>query len=191
LGGAINADIAANFPHPLPFSGLISLSGLPFLNRTVLPDNIETPLLSSLVFSSFNNTNVTSALSTRIALVNATSANPDQVPFSTLSNWIGATVFLTPSVAQLVSGRQTDPTRFFEEGQAGFPFLVIYGKEDTLLNGTAVIDLFENKNFTNMESHLLDGAGHISFFDKEKEASSILLTWIENVRSGKIPNKAK
>jgi pimeloyl-ACP methyl ester carboxylesterase len=191
LGGAINADIAANFPHPLPFSGLISLSGLPFLNSTVLPNNIQTPLLNSLIFSSFNNTDVTLALNTRIALGNATSAKLDQIPFSTLSNWLGATLFLTPALAQLVSGRQTDPTRFFEEGQAGFPFLIIYGKEDRLLNGTAVIELFESKNFTNMESHLLDGAGHISFFDKEKESARILLTWIENVRSGNLPNKSK
>jgi pimeloyl-ACP methyl ester carboxylesterase len=184
LGGAIHADITANFPRPLPFSGLINLAGLPFLNQTTLPPTIESPFLVGLVQNILLPNDTTLALSGRVGLVNASSAKIDQIPFLTQSAWLGATALLTPTVGALVMGRQQDPTRLFEEGAGGFPFLVLFGKEDSALNGTAVIELYQGKNFTNLETRLFDDAGHVVFVDQEKETADILLNWIEKVAAG-------
>ncbi|KAF5381674.1 hypothetical protein D9615_005560 [Tricholomella constricta] len=179
LAGAIAADIAANFPHPLPFSGLIWMAALPYLGD-ILP-KVATPLVLSFLPGLEETNDATLALKTRIDFVETLSANTDSVPYSTKLAWVGSTVYLPPPVASLALGRSQDPTRLFEEGAAGWPLLILHGTLDRQINGTAVINNMAPK-FKNVESHLIKGAGHIPFYDDESTISRYLLAFIARVK---------
>jgi len=178
FGGAIAADIASNFPHPLPFSGLIYLAALSYIGD-ILP-KVSSPLVSAFLPGMEDAANTTRGLSTRIDFVETFSAKNDQVPFSVKVAWAGSTAYLPPLIASLVAARTQDPSRLFEEAKAGWPLLILHGTADRLINGTAVIENMKPL-FKDIESHLLDAAGHIVFYDDEPGVAGYILSFIERV----------
>ncbi|KAF8066917.1 alpha/beta-hydrolase [Lyophyllum atratum] len=182
LAGAIAADIAANFPHPLPFSGLVWLAGLPYIGD-ILPI-VATPTVLGFLPGLQDATNATVALQTRIDFVETLSAKTDSVPYATKLGWVGGTAYLSPAGASLVLGRSQDATRLLEEGAAGWPLLILHGAADRQINGTAVIENMAPK-FKNVESHLIKGAGHIPFYDDEPTVARYLLSFIARIKSTK------
>ncbi|KAG6817380.1 hypothetical protein H0H87_009567 [Tephrocybe sp. NHM501043] len=179
LGGAIGADIAANFKHPLPFSGLIWLAGLPYLGD-ILPV-VATPTVLSFLPGLQDTTNSTLGLQTRADFVETLSAKNDVVPYDTKLAWVGNSVYLPPAVATLVLGRSQDPTRLLEEGSLGWPLLILSGTTDKQINGSATIAKMAQK-FKNVEAHLIPGAGHIVFYDDTPTVSKHLLSFITRVQ---------
>jgi len=182
LAGAIAADIAANFPHPLPFSGLIWLAGLPYIGD-ILPI-VATPTVLGFLPGLQDTKDATLALKTRIDFVETLSAKTDSVPYATKLGWVGSTVYLPPAVATLVLGRSQDPTRLLAEGAAGWPLLILHGTADKQINGTAVISNMAPQ-FKNVESHLIKGAGHIPFYDDEPAVARYLLSFVARVKATK------
>ncbi|KAG6867843.1 hypothetical protein C0993_010332 [Termitomyces sp. T159_Od127] len=187
LGGAIGADIAANFPHPVPFAGLIWLAGLPYLGD-ILPI-VATPVVLGLIPGLEDTANATSGLQTRIDFVESLSAKNDAVPYETKLTWLGSTAHLPPPIANLVLTRTQDPTYLLDAGASGWPLLILAGTEDKQINGSATIANMAPK-FKNVESHLIPGGGHIIFYDDVSKVSKLLLSFISRVRRTK-PYPAK
>ncbi|KAG5650296.1 hypothetical protein H0H81_012724 [Sphagnurus paluster] len=178
LAGAIGADIATNFPSPLPFSGLIWLAALPYLGD-ILP-KVATDTVLSFLPGLQDTTNTAFGLQTRIDFVDTLSALPN-VPYATKLGWVGSSVFLPPAVASLALGRTQDPSRLLQEAAAGWPLLILHGTADKQINGTAVINNMAPL-FKNVESHLIKGAGHIPFYDAEPTVSAYILAFIARVK---------
>ncbi|KAG6840254.1 hypothetical protein C0991_007911 [Blastosporella zonata] len=175
LAGAIGADIAANYPHPLPFSGLIWLAGLPYIGD-ILPI-VATPTVLGFLPGLEDTTNATLGQQTRINFAETLSANTNEVPYDTKLAWVGSAGYLPPPVASLVLGRTQDPTRLLQEGSLGWPLLILAGTADLQINGSATIANMAPK-FKNVETHLIPGAGHIVFYDAASTVSAQLLSFI-------------
>ena len=175
LGGAIGADIAANFPHPLPFSGLIWLAGLPYLGD-ILP-KVATPKVLGFIPGLEETTDVALGLQTRIDFVESLSQVTDLVPPSIKSSWIGGTVYLPPNIATLVLNRTQNATRLLQEGAAGWPLLILAGTKDQQINGSATISIMAPL-FKHVTTDLIPGGGHIIFYDNATVVAKQILSFI-------------
>lgn len=178
LGGAIGADIAANFPHPVPFSGLIWLAGLPYLGDILV--KVATPLVLSFLPGLEDATDVSLSLQTRINFVESLSSVTAQVPPTIKSSWLGGTAYIPPNVITLVLSRTQDPTRLLAEGKAGWPLLILTGTKDLQINGSATISNMEPL-FENVESHLIPNGGHIIFYDNATAVAHYISSFISCV----------
>ncbi|GLB40605.1 putative alpha beta-hydrolase [Lyophyllum shimeji] len=178
LGGAIGADIAANFPTPLPFSGLIWLAGLPYIGD-ILP-KVATPKVLSFLPGLEETNNATSALQTRIDFVETLSSATATVPYDIKLAWVGSAVYLPPAAASLALGRSQDPSKLLAQGKAGWPLLIIHGTKDLQIDGNAVISNMAPL-FKNVETHMIQGAGHIPFFDDESSVAKYILAWTKRI----------
>ncbi|KAG6806189.1 hypothetical protein H0H87_003028, partial [Tephrocybe sp. NHM501043] len=175
LGGAIAADIASNWPQPIPFSGLVWLAGLPYMGD-ILPKVATEKVLSFL--PGLQETNDPAlALQTRIDFVNTLSAKPESVPYATRLEWVGSTIYLPPVVAALALGRTQDPAALLAAAGKGWPLLILHGDADLQINGNAVIDNMKPL-FKNVETHMIKGAGHIPFYDAENDVANFLRAWV-------------
>ncbi|KAG5651519.1 hypothetical protein H0H81_008356 [Sphagnurus paluster] len=181
LGGAIGADIAANFETPLPFSGLIWLAGLPYLGDIL--NKVATPTVLSFLPGLQDATNVTAALQTRIDFIDTLSSQSELVPYATKLAWLGSAVHLPPAAATLALGRTQNPDPLIAQGKAGWPLLIIHGSSDLQIDGDAVIENMAPL-FKNVEANLIKGAGHIPFYDDEPAVAKLILDWTERM-SGK------
>ncbi|KAG6910611.1 hypothetical protein DXG01_009120 [Tephrocybe rancida] len=179
MGGAIGADIAANFPHPLPFAGLIWLAGIPYMGD-ILP-KVATPVALSFLPGLQDTTNATLGLQTRIDFVETVSAKTNVVPYNTKLAWIGSAGSFPPPVATLVLGRNQDAAPLLNEGSLGWPLLILAGTADRLINGSATIANMAPK-FKNVETHLIPGAGHAVFYDDVPTVSNQLLSFITRIK---------
>jgi pimeloyl-ACP methyl ester carboxylesterase len=130
------------------------------------------------VTATLNLTNSTVALGARVEFVNDLFAS--KPTFETELQFLGMSALIPPQVGLLYSSREQDPTEWFEVGKEGFPLLALYGDEDKTLNAAPAI-AFVGKNYTNFESHIIKGGGHLLFFEQEKEVSGIILKWFEKV----------
>ncbi|KAF8072112.1 alpha/beta-hydrolase [Lyophyllum atratum] len=178
LGGAIGADIAANFPTPLPFSGLIWLAGLPYIGD-ILP-KVATPKVLGFLPGLQSTIDGTLALQTRIDFVESLSSSTATVPYGTKLAWVGSAVYLPPAAASLALGRTQDPSKLLAEGKAGWPLLILHGTKDLQIDGNAVIGNMAPL-FKNVETHLLQGAGHIVFYDDEARVAKYILAWTSRI----------
>ncbi|GLB41171.1 hypothetical protein LshimejAT787_0903860 [Lyophyllum shimeji] len=171
LGGPIGADIAANFPHPLPFSFLIWLAGIPYIGD-ILPEVVAPTAVSSIPGLQ-DTTNARFALKTRLAFVETFSAKAECVLYAIKLGWVGSTVHLPPAVAALVTTCSQDPSRLLAEGAAGWPLLILSGALDWHLDGAAVVRKIASK-FRNLESHVIEGASYMFFFSDDANGRSLL-----------------
>jgi pimeloyl-ACP methyl ester carboxylesterase len=178
LAGAIGADIAANFPKALPFSGLIWLAGLPYIGD-ILP-KVATPKVLSFLPGLQETTDATTALQTRIDFVETLSSSSAAVPYATKLAWVGSAVYLPPAAASLALGRSQNPSKLLAEAKAGWPLLILHGTKDLQIDGNAVIGNMAPL-FKNVETHMLQGAGHIVFYDAEASVAKYILAWTARI----------
>lgn len=102
------------------------------------------------------------------------------VPFATMTSWVGAASFLPPKCAHLALARMQDPARLKEEGVNGLPLCIINGKEDLQISGKAVVEQMR-PHFKNFEAHLLEGVGHIPFWEDPEAVAAIILKFVGRV----------
>ncbi|KAJ6616265.1 Alpha/Beta hydrolase protein [Mycena sp. CBHHK59/15] len=172
---AIGADIATNLPHPVPFSGLIWFDALPYLGDII--NQIALPAIISLLpgfTTPAGLTNSTLAVDTRITYANGLSVRDSSVPFSVKAQWVGSAAYLPPALGALVLGRTQDPTALFAAGEAGWPLLILHGRQDLFVNGTLLIEEMA-PHFRDVEAHLIGNAEHVCFYDKEEIVAGHLL----------------
>ena len=63
----------------------------------------------------------------------------------------------------------------------GMPLLLLNGKADLLVNPQAVLDFAVTPFFTNAEVHHLDGVGHSTFYEAEKDVARFILEFVHRV----------
>jgi pimeloyl-ACP methyl ester carboxylesterase len=86
------------------------------------------------------------------------------VPWSDFTSWVGGACQFTPLSCRLNLGRGQDPAGLFEAGKSGLPLLVIGGKEDLQVRTDEVVKHME-PHFKICESMILDGVGHMPFYE--------------------------
>lgn len=164
LIAAVITDICANL-NPLPIAGAVALGGSPGISSEIVPLIASPTLLSTL--PRFNdNTNVAEALAARIDFVEALFNDPENVPFSLKCRFLGETVLQTPDVSASLSIRPQDPLKLFAAGERGLPLQLLFGKQDKLVLGEAVVKVVQ-QHFKDLTLSFIDG-GHALFDDNEK-----------------------
>jgi hypothetical protein len=161
---AVITDICANL-DPLPIAGAVALGGSPAINVEIVSLFASPILLSTLpIFG--DNTNVAVALAARITFIDALFNDPENTPFSLKCRYLGETVLQMPDVSANLSMRPQDPSKLFAAGEQGLPLQLLFGKQDKLVNGEAVVKLVQ-PHFKNLTLSFMDG-GHAVFHDNEK-----------------------
>lgn len=61
------------------------------------------------------------------------------------------------------------------------PLLLIHGKADLQVDPQAVLDLAVTPFFTSAEVHHLDGVGHASFYEAEKDVAGFILEFVPRI----------
>jgi len=178
MGAAMSADVVAYLPRPLPLSGLILLAGVPYkseMKHITTGRNVP-------IFAGMSSTDAETGLQTRIKFVDTFSAKPEAVPFSIKSSWIGNATYVTPKIAALVQDRAQpqEPQEILEEAKKGWPVLLIHGTEDVLFTGAALVERVKTL-FKDAETHLIEGAGHMVFYDAQKESVDYILAFVKRV----------
>ena len=179
--GAIAADICTHL-DPLPIKGIIWLAGLPYIGD-VLPI-VATPLVLSFIPGVTVPESPAQALQTRIEFCKTLVA-PDRlpsVPFAEFTSWVGAASFLLPQHGTLVLGRKQDPARLKEEAANGLPLCIIHGKADLQISGENVVQQMK-PHFKDCEVNLLDGIGHMPFWEDPELVAHIILKFVARVNS--------
>lgn len=161
---------------------MIYLSGIPYVSS--ISPQIENATSLGLFpgFTTANNT--TSGLETRIDFVGTLSASGFDVPRATFESWVGAAAYLPPPVAALVLGRAQNVSRLIEEGGDGFPTLYLGGTADEQLDATTIVDTI-GPLFTNFESQIIEGGGHMIFYDNTTIVVNSILTFVSRIEATK------
>ncbi|KAG5642935.1 hypothetical protein DXG03_001852 [Asterophora parasitica] len=182
--GSIAADICANH-DPVPTKGIIWLGALPYLGD-ILPI-VATPLVLSFLPGITAPESPAAALQARIdfcsTLVPAELL--PKVPYADLSAWVGAASHLSPECATLLLGRTQDASRLKEEGAKGLPLCIIHGAEDLQISGKHVIEQMQPQ-FKDCEAHLLEGIGHILFWEDPEAVANIIQKFVARVTQTKV-----
>ncbi|KAL0959907.1 hypothetical protein HGRIS_011572 [Hohenbuehelia grisea] len=180
LAAANITDIVANL-KPWPIAGAIALGGSPGINGDIVPV-IGTPLLLKTLPRFNDNTNVSEAIAARIEFVDACFDEPDKVSHALKCRYLGETLLQTPDVSACVSMRPQDPEQLFEAGRNGLPLLVLFGKNDLLVNGEAVVNIVK-PHFKNLQTVFIRG-GHSLFDDNEDGMAEEVTKFVLSVQVG-------
>ncbi|KAF5381655.1 hypothetical protein D9615_005559 [Tricholomella constricta] len=182
--GSIAADICAN-NDPVPIKGIIWLGALPYMGD-VLPI-VATPLVLSFLPGLTAPESPADALKTRIEFCYTLVASKllPTVPYADMSAWVGAATHLSPECATLLLGRKQDSSRLKEEGARGLPLCIIHGAEDLQISGKNVIEQMQPQ-FKNCEAHLLEGIGHILFWENPELVANLILKFVARVTESKV-----
>lgn len=100
-----------------------------------------------------------------------------RIPDATKAAWLGRAVAQDADATALVFARQHDPARLLEAGRQGLPLMVLVGSEDALVDGPAVVRELR-RHFRNSEAHVVAGASHALFVDKQDEFVRLLLIFV-------------
>jgi pimeloyl-ACP methyl ester carboxylesterase len=79
-------------------------------------------------------------------------------------SWVGDACHMPPRPGHLALTRKQDPTALNEAGKSGLPLLIIHGTRDLIFDGDALIANMASR-FTDCETVLLDGVGHMPFYE--------------------------
>jgi pimeloyl-ACP methyl ester carboxylesterase len=121
------------------------------------------------------------ALKARIDLVDALSARPD-VPVALEESWVGGSVYTFALQGSFIVSRAQDPSDLFKAGKDGLPLLVLSGSEDKILKSEETINLLKPQ-FRRFESQIIQGAGHIVFYDAQETVVRRVTAFVERVVS--------
>ncbi|OBZ69450.1 putative oxidoreductase EphD [Grifola frondosa] len=176
-GATIATDICANI-DPIPISGVVYLGALPYISNPM--PNVGTPLISSFLPGLCSTDNVALSLRTKIDFVDSLFVDPESVPLTFKSAWIGQSVFQPPEITMLVLSRPQDPTKFLEAGKKGLPMLVLNGTDDKQVVGELVAKEMK-PHFPDMEVKFVKGGSHALFYDFPDEFAEALLAFVHRV----------
>lgn len=168
------SDIFANLP-PGTISGIVGVAALPAVGLI-----INTPFVVSLEPLFGINDDVAVAINTRTSFINTCFNDPSNIPIEVIWSWFGSAVIQLPPVTFLLGTRLQDPTKFFEAGSQGFPYLAISGTADKIIendNVTAEIA----PHFTNLEVIKIQGGSHALFIDNEDEFIRVLVPFANKI----------
>jgi hypothetical protein len=127
---------------------------------------VATPLVLSFLPGLTDTTDPVKALDARVEFCKTLVA-PERLPslpFADFSSWVGAATHIPPHVAALTLGRKQDAEPLKKAARDGLPLLIVHGKADLQISGTAVVEQMQPL-FKDNEVALLDGVGHAPFYE--------------------------
>lgn len=172
--GTVVSDIFSHLP-PQTISGIVGVSSSPALEFV-----IEAPTDAALAPGFDVTDDVAVDINTKSAFIDACFNNPSNLPIEIIWSWMGSSVIQLPPITVLLRSRTQDPTKLFEAGAKGFPYLVISGTADKILlndNITAEIE----PHFTNFEVVRIQGAPHALFIENEDEFVRALVPFANKI----------
>lgn len=124
-------------------------------------------------------TDAIAATNGRVQFIEHIFADPTNVPFSIMAQWIGMSVLQSANISTLVLTRQQDTTKLFELAEKGFPLFVLGGTKDKLVKSDVVAE--EMKVFKDLEVFLVEGGSHSIFYDNQEETVRKLTDFVLRV----------
>ncbi|KAI0350900.1 alpha/beta-hydrolase [Trametes cingulata] len=175
LGAAVVTDVCAS-TNPIPISGAVFVSPLPFLGSEMPRAATERMLRMTQILRSSQDTVISARAKTE--LVNALfSGAARPVPDAIRAAWLGVSMSQPPDVTRAVLSRQHDASKLLEIGRQGFPLMILAGSNDALVNSTAVVAELR-RHFREAEVHVVEGGSHALFVDKKDEFVKLLLVFV-------------
>ncbi|KAJ6528305.1 Alpha/Beta hydrolase protein [Mycena sp. CBHHK59/15] len=178
LGGTILADICAHIV-PLPIAAAMWIAPHPYMDYTPsIPSSKQQDGAKFAMGMMSSDPGV--VLQSRIDFCEAFVAPGREVPFADMLGWVGATSFLPPSTMGFVMTRKQDATPLKKTAAVGLPMFLIYGSEDLLIPCDAVaVDM--KPLFTDWEVVVLEGIGHIPFWEDPELFGGHILRFVKRV----------
>ncbi|KZT18746.1 alpha/beta-hydrolase [Neolentinus lepideus HHB14362 ss-1] len=184
LGATVVADICA-YLRPCPLSGVVFISALPYTGSGM--QAVGKPEILSVIphLLPTSTSNITQTKSLITSFVESFFGNPDRVPFSVKTSWMGMSALQPPSVTEFVFTRPQDPGPMFMEGRKGLQLLCICGANDPFVDGGAVVREMR-PYFPNITEISVPGGSHAVFYDQREEVVQALLEFGRRVLGKKV-----
>lgn len=179
LGAAVASDYCQHI-DPVPVSGVVYLSGLPYIGPIM--GSIGKPSVHGFLPGLFTLDDVVLSRRTTIGFAESVFAHPDQVPFELKCTWMGSAVLQTPNDTRFCITRAQDPAKLLETAAKGLPLLVISGSADIQTDGDALAREMK-QHWKNMEYKMIHGAGHAVFYDSHDETIEAIVAFARRVGS--------
>lgn len=170
------ADVVSHI-SPNPLAGIIWLAPIPYLGPVV--QSVSTPGITSFLPNLFE-TDAATAFSARIRFIDYLFADSTKVPFQTKNQWIGSSIRQSPELAGFLFGREQDPKALLEAGRKGLPGLLVYGTEDKVVSGEAIVDTLK-ADFPELKVKVLEGVGHAPCYEASKDVGDAILEFIRDI----------
>ena len=203
---SVLTDIATHLPSDF-LSGAIFLGSLPCTGQTV--QDVAHPEAISGVTELLSADTPDRMLKSREAFLDSCLADPSLITFETRCTWLGIMGFSLPIGAGGTLGREQDLNRLFELGSGvsseetksdsfsssyrgqeksgsnqskrrGFPFLVLHGDRDSVINGELLVKLISPR-FKHLEVHMLKGCGHTIQYERAEEVAKLIASFANRV----------
>ncbi|KDR73835.1 hypothetical protein GALMADRAFT_71580 [Galerina marginata CBS 339.88] len=173
-GGTVLADIFTHLPAGT-ISGIVAVAAVPSVALVV-----STPFSVAVdpLFGVANDVAVD--INTKTTFIDACFNNPTNIAIDILWSWIGSSVIQLPPITVLLRGRMSDPTKLFEAGSHGFPYLAISGTQDNIvLNDNVTAEI--KPHFTNLEVVKIQGGAHALFIENKDEFIGTLVPFANKI----------
>ncbi|KAF8990563.1 Alpha/Beta hydrolase protein [Cyathus striatus] len=172
--GTVMTDIFSFLP-PQTISGIFAIAAIPAIQLLV-----STPFALTInpLFGVANDVAVD--IDTKNTFVEACFKNASNIPIRTRWTWLGSSVLQLPPISTLVGQRMQDPTKLFEAGARGFPFLAISGTADNIILNDNITEEIQ-PHFTNLEVYRIEGGSHALFIDNKDELIQVLIPFANKV----------
>jgi len=164
LGATIAADIAAAL-NPLPVSGLVFMSALPYME---LAGVVGKPTILGFLPGMMSTDDVALAKKTALDFVDSAFVDPASVPFTLKASWAGMSAMQPPAVTALILARTQDPAALHVAGRNGLPLLILHGAADAQVDGAEVARQLR-PHFADCEVQIVPGGSHALFHEKRDE----------------------
>lgn len=179
LGAAVITDLVA---AKMPVAGVIWISPIPYVGD--LLSVICSPWIFGLLPQIEHLSDTHNVLASRVEFARALvpPARLADVPYATLSAWIGVATQFPPSIGPLVANRVQDPEPLRQAGREGLPALVLHGKLDPFVSPVAVTEHLK-LYFRDLEVHLPEEIGHSPFYEDPEWTWNLMHNFIKRVLS--------
>ncbi|CAA7269177.1 unnamed protein product [Cyclocybe aegerita] len=184
MGATVACDVCAHLP-PNAISGIVYVSGLPYIDRNVM-NSLAAPGALDISSGLLSTDDVLYSNVAKIAFVDASFTDTSSVPVSVKLSWLGAATVQSPVDRQLVLSRAQDAEKLRQAGLKGLPLLLISASADKLIQ----CDLVEKEMkpyFKDLEVHTVKDGSHVVFYENQEEFVEVLTRFAKRVFRKKRP----
>ncbi|KAF8990565.1 alpha/beta-hydrolase [Cyathus striatus] len=175
-GGTVPADIFANL-LPQTISGIFAVAAIPTAKSSLTG---TTPFTLSIAPSFGVSDDVAVDVNTRTTFIDACFNNASNIPIQTRWSMLGSSVSQLPPISVILLQRAQDPTKLYEAGAQGFPYLSISGTNDKIVLNDNVTQSLQ-PHFTNLEVIKVNGGSHTLFIDNTDKFIQALIPFANKV----------